>query len=354
MWASSRRWQPEHEERTLTRGARARNLKRLFGELGVPVPSQRRVYETARIARDSRYRVGRDSQGNPSILIETTDAVGAASLSDFEGRHLSIAHGVNCSISEDGVELAHERFSVVACVEADDLLKDRFFDAAETMLRSLGETPTVEELRQLAAGLIELFRLASQPPRGTIQGLWAELWLIAQSREPEVLLNAWHGEPTDAYDFNSGPDRLEVKSTSQRTRKHPFTHRQLHPPVGTQAVVASVFVESSGGGSTVSTLIQRIRRRVSNTRALRRLDYVVATTLGSDWRDGVEAAFDTELASESLSFYGVETVPSLPSDAPPGVSDIRYVSDLSDAQALGRDQMSAMGELLAAATTIDL
>ena len=338
----------------MTRGARARNLKRLFGELGVPVHSQGRVYETARIARDSRYRVGRDSQGNPSILIETTDAAGTAALSDFEGRHLRIGHGVNCSISEGGVDLAREQFSVVACVEADDLLKDRFFDAAETMLRSLGETPTVEELRQLAAGLIELFRLASQPPRGTIQGLWAELWLIAQSHGPEVLLSAWHAEPTDAYDFNSGPERLEVKSTSQGTRKHLFTHRQLHPPVGTQALVASVFVENSGGGPTISTLIERIRRRVSNTLALRRLDHVVASTLGSDWRAGFGAAFDSELASESLSFYTVEAVPSLPSDTPLGVSDIRYVSDLSGAQALGGDQMSGMGELLAAATSGDL
>ena len=337
----------------MTRGARARNLKRLFGELGVPVPSRGRVYETARIARDSHYRVGRDSQGNPSILIETTDATGAAALSDFEGRHLIIGHGVNCSISEGGVELAREQFSVVACVEADDLLKDRFFDAAETVLRSLGETPTVEELRRLAAGLIELFRLASQPPRGTIQGLWAELWLIAQSREPEVLLSAWHAEPTDAFDFNSGPDRLEVKSTSQRTRRHLFTHRQLHPPLGTQASVASVFVESSGGGPTVSALIERIRRRVSSTRALRRLDYVVASTLGSEWRVGVEAAFDSQLASESLCFYAVEAIPSLPSDTPPGVSDVRYVSDLSEAQALEDDQMSEMGELLAAATSID-
>ena len=110
----------------MTRGARAENLKRLFTELGVPTPGQGRTYETARIARDSRYRVGRDSQGNPSILIETTGAVGAAALSDFEGRHLQIGHGVNCSISEAGVEVGRERFTVVTCIDSDDPLNDRF------------------------------------------------------------------------------------------------------------------------------------------------------------------------------------------------------------------------------------
>ena len=322
-------------------------------ELGVPASSQGRVYEAARIARHSRYRVGRDSQGNPAILIETTGTAGAAALTDFEGRHVRVGHGVSCSVSEAGVEVGREQFSVVTCVDSDDLLKARFFDAAETLLRSLGETPAIEELRRVVAGLIELFRLASQPPRGTIQGLWAELWIIAQAREPEVLLDAWHAEPSDAYDFNSGPERIEIKSSSQRTRKHSFSHRQLQPPTGTRVAIASVFVESSGGGPTISTLVERIRRRVANPQALRRLDYIIASTLGTDWRTGVEAAFDSELASESHRFYTVDSVPSLPSDVPSGVSDIRYVSDLSGVQPLVGEEMLEYGELFAATAPVD-
>ena len=275
-------------------------------------------------------------------------------LSDFKGRHLRIGHGVSCSISEAGVEVGREQFSVLTCVESDDLLKDRFFDATETLLQSLGETPAIGELRRVIAGLIELFRLATQPPRGTIQGLWAELWIITQAREPEILLDAWHAESTDVYDFNNGPERLEIKSTSRRNRKHLFSHRQLKPPAGTRVAIGSVFVESSGGGPKISTLVERIRRRVDELEALKRLDYVVASTLGADWRSGVEAAFDSELASESLCFYTVETAPSIPSDIPPGVSDIRYVSDLSEAQALTYEEMLGNGELFAATTPVDL
>ena len=164
-----------------------------------------------------------------------------------------------------------------------------------------------------------------------------------------VLLNAWHAEPTDAYDFNSGPERLEIKSTSRRTRMHSFSHRQLHPPAGTRVAIASVFVESSGGGLKLATLLESVRRRVGSPGALRRLDYVVASTLGTDWRTGVEASFDSELASESLRFYQVEEVPSLPSDVPHGVSDIRYVSDLSGAQALSVEEMCGSGDLFVAA-----
>lgn len=337
----------------MTRGARARNLKRLFSGLGVPVSSQGRAYETARIARDSRYRVGRDSEGNPTILIATTDSAGAAALSDFVGRHLRIGHGVRCAINEAGVEVGRDQFSVVTCIDSDDLIRERFFDAVETMLRSLGEVPEVEELRRVVSGLVQLFRLASQPPKGTIQGLWAELWVIVQARNPEVLLSAWHAEPTNIFDFNSGPERLEVKSTSQRIRKHTFSHLQLKPPEGTRVAIGSVFVESSGGGPTISTLVERIRRRVTTPRPLRRLDYVVANTLGSDWRTGVKSSFDSELAAESLRFYATEAVPSLPSYIPQGITDIRYVSDLSGAEFLSREEMLGSGELFAATAPMD-
>ena len=336
----------------MTRGARGRHLKRIFAELGTPPPSQEHVYETAQIARRSRYRVGRDSQGNPAILIETTGTAGAATLTDFVGRHLRIGHGVTCSISESGVDIGREQFSVVVCVDSDDLLRDRFFDTSETLLRSLGETPVVEELRRLIDGMIELFRLATQPPKRTIQGLWGELWTIAQASEPDVLLDAWHAEPTDAFDFNSGPDRLEIKSSGHRTRKHTFSHRQLQAPAGTRVAIASVFVESSGGGPTVSRLVERIRRRVTKASALERLDNVVANSLGIEWRASAQAGFDSELASDSLRFYAAENVPSLSSEVPSGVSDIRYTSDLSTAQSLVPKEMLEIGGLFRAVSSV--
>ena len=333
----------------MTRGARAQHLKRLVADLGTPPSSEGRAYEAVRIAHDSRYRVGRDSEGNAVVLIETTGSAGAAALPDFEGRHLQINHGLNCAITMAGAEVERGRFSVVKCVEADDLLNDRFFDAIETLLRSLGEMPATEELRQVVAGLIELFRLATQPSRGTVQGLWAELWLIAQAREPEVLLDAWHSDPTDVYDFNSGAERIELKSAGQRIRRHHFSHRQLTPPAGTRVTIGSVFVESSGGGSTIAALVERIRRRVTQPRARRRLDHVVAATLGADWRSGMEAAFDSQVASESLQFFEVRAIPSIPPGFPAAVSGIRYVSDLSDVEALTHEQVLGYGDLFAAA-----
>lgn len=338
---------------TLTRGAKAGNLRRLFGGLGSPIAIQGRVYETARIAPGSRYRIGRDREGNAVVLIETTGVAGAASLPDFTGRHLQISHAVGCAIREAGADVGRGQFSVVICADADDHLKQRFFEIIETILRSLGEAPEAEALRRVVAGLIELFRLTTQAPRGTIQGLWAELWVIAHAGKPAILLDAWHAEHTDVYDFNSGLERLEIKSAGKRVRRHHFSHRQLCPPIGTRAVIASLFVESSGRGPTISSLHEQIRVCVSDPRALMRLDHIVADILGTDWRAGIDASFDSELASESLQFYRANDVPSLPADTPRGISDIRYISDLSATEALTSVEMLGYGDLFAAVLPID-
>lgn len=65
----------------------------------------------------------------------------------------------------------------------------------------------------------------------SIQGLWAELFVISIASNPEYLLKAWHSSLNDVYDFNDGIDKIEVKSTSKSHRIHKFSYDQLSPTV---------------------------------------------------------------------------------------------------------------------------
>src|SRR4029078_3598315 len=93
------------------------------------------------------------------------------------------------------------------------------------------------------ATIVELFRSLQAPPRKSVQGLWSELFLIAEARHPTLLLRAWHATPGDRYDFNLGTARLEVKSVAGAVRHHHFSLAQLSPTGGTTALVASLFIE---------------------------------------------------------------------------------------------------------------
>lgn len=187
-------------------------------------------------------------------------------------------------------------------------------------------------------------------PRKSVQGLWAELFCIARSREPAIMLEAWHQLPDDLYDFNLGKQRLEVKSASGGVRQHYFALAQLRPPPETTALFASVFVDQAGGGASVTELADRIRSRITTRpKLLLHLDRMIALTLGTNWREATEDRFDQELATQSLAFFETNVIPSVIPELPPGVSDVRFRADLSGCPSADLQAYRSQGSLFRAA-----
>ena len=156
-------------------------------------------------------------------------------------------------------------------------------------------------------------------------------------------------KPATVSDFASGPQRLEVKSNSSRRREHHFTLEQVTRPGKTTVVIASVFVERSGGGLSLRQLFENSRARVSNDPALlRRIDAVFYSSLGSGWADAMDEAFDWELATGSLAFYAAAAVPKPDNPAPRLVSDVRFRSDLGALAPIPTSQLRELGDIYAA------
>jgi hypothetical protein len=63
-----------------------------------------------------------------------------------------------------------------------------------------------------------------------------------------------------------------------------------------------------------------------------RVEKVIGLTLGESWRRATDKHFDYRLAEESLSFYEPEQIPRISPDIPPGVSEVRFRSDLTGQQ----------------------
>lgn len=127
--------------------------------------------------------------------------------------------------------------------------------------------------------------------------MWAELFLVARAPDPVAMAETWHGEDTERYDFACGQQRLEVKASAGRVRQHHFSLEQLKPPAKTRLLIASLFVEASGGGATVADLVDRIRQPLYDVPSLLlRIDSRVAAVIGDSWRDLEQQAFDFDLA----------------------------------------------------------
>jgi len=148
-----------------------------------------------------------------------------------------------------------------------------------------------------------------------------------------LLIAAWHAAPTAKYDFTSGRDKIEVKSTSSEERVHRFALDQLNPGEHSNLLIASVIVRESGpafDGLSVKGLYQKICERVTAINSQLRLYTIIANTIGSDIDklDGVY--FDYTGACDSLAFYDYHDVPSISKNhVPEKVSEVKFTSDLS-------------------------
>lgn len=272
--------------------------------------------------------IGKDNAGNPVLLVETDEAGPRGQGDPIVLENLSVLHNVDCRLQSQGGVANTARFSVVRCCGDDRTLHEYFLRVLAPILGALPPRPQRRQVVDAINTLIELFRRATQPPRKTVQGLWAELYVIQVASDPSHLIRCWHTMPEDRFDFADGRQRLEVK-TAGRVRAHHFSYEQLCPSAGALSVVASVLMERSAGGQSVYDLVDLIRQRVTEHHLLVHLDAVVALTLGSDWRAAQEDRFDRQLATESLRFLDARTIPCIPGELPPEVSDIHFRVDLT-------------------------
>jgi putative PD-(D/E)XK family protein DUF4420 len=328
----------------------AADLRALFDDLESPkAQSQERMAVSAVPIPDlPTHRIGKDVSGSPALLISTEETGSATYPVQLE--NLSVQHGVRCRIWRDGRMIEEGTFTVLLCPSPNPIVVDYFLQVIPPFLAVLGEHPTDAQVTELVKGLVDLFQALSEPPRKSVQGLWAELFLIAQAQDPREMIRAWHVNPTERYDFNSGTERIEVKSAAGRTRVHHFSIDQLSPPQTAVLVVASVLVEMSGGGTSIRDLAVEVKSRLNGAPdLLARLESVLGWTLGDGLLKARDQGFDVELAKQSLKYFQASNIPKPTGDIPEEVFDIRFRADLTNTESIDLQSLATTPGLFSAA-----
>lgn len=277
-----------------------------------------------------QHRLGKDPHGAPSLLVAVADSRDQVWSAPIVLEHLTVQHDVDCRVTRPDGSAEEGRFTVVRCTGRDRALHAYFLRVTAAVVALLGEAPTNGDVSTAIDRLIELFRAMAVAPRKSVQGLWAELLLMARLRDPAPLVTAWHVLPSDRYDFSAGSQRIEVKSATGHTRQHYFALEQLLPVPGTQALIASILVERAGAGTSLMDLVSEVRSRIGGEpQLLLHVDQIVTQTLGDSWRHAQEERFDRQLAENSLTFFEPGVIPRVDPNLPLGVSDVRFRADLT-------------------------
>jgi hypothetical protein len=323
-------------------------LADLFASLTQPVRDTDLPSFSTVVIGNGPHRLGKGVDGAPALLVSLPS--GGPVGTPVELEHISVQQGIRCLLWRPGAEPEVATVALVRCRGIEPFLLDYFLGVIEGVLPLLGPTPSEGRVREVVTALTELFRALELPPRKTIQGLWGELYVIAQSSDVMVLLDAWHIDPAESYDFSGPGQRIEVKSAAGTVRSHIFSLAQLDPPGGAAAIVASLFVERAGGGVSLGELLEEVRQRLSARPDLAiRLDQVVSASLGQSWRNGLAERFDRERAQESLAFFDVGTIPSIQRiHVPASVSEVKFRSELMRVQPLSEGAVRQQGGLFQA------
>ncbi len=308
-----------------------------------------RCYSTVSIPDNNDIKIGKDIEDTPCVLIKTN----IVSTSDFIApillENLSIEFNLECIVHQQDGTKEISKFTVVICHDLDSFIVKFFFNIMVYVIEIIGKRPADIEIYNALNAVVDLFRSLTQPPRKSVQGLWSELFLISKSNSPITLLQAWHFSPEDRYDFCSNNMRIEVKSSSQRMRKHHFSLEQLNPPPNTNLLIASVFVERSGGGISISDLLINIREKLENEpRWVLYLERIVSQTLGTSLKNGLSERFDYELSISSLAFFDYKVVPTIKSKLPIEVSNVHFISDISGKPNIKVQDFRSLGGLFGA------
>src|SRR6266487_2164402 len=177
------------------------DLVALFNSFQPPnaVAGQPTRFSAQLIPGYEQHRLAKDTQDIPSLLISVSDVSGGERPIPIKLEHLTVQYDVDCRISRSDGTIEEGRFTVVRCTGSDKALHTYFLRSIGAIVVSLGTAPSRRDVAHAIKNLTILFRPMTEKPRKSVQGLWAELFLIARAYDSATMVAAWHMTSEDRY-----------------------------------------------------------------------------------------------------------------------------------------------------------
>ena len=307
------------------------DLTTIFEQLSKPKADSTSLeaFDALPVPGRNQWRIAKSETGLPAVLVAVDAPMERDRPVAVNLANLRVEHNVRCGVSRpgDGVEIA--RYSIIQCLSGDPDVQACFLRTIGGALVGFDGPVKAKDLVELVDRLVVLFRLVGKPRERAIQGLWAELFVILSASDPAMMIDAWHIQSVEHFDFSRGNERLEVKSSSNRSREHMFSFEQVYPPSGASVLIASVNVEEQTNGRSLGHLWDKVADAAPSAEARLKVERICVQSLGQDLSTGRAFSGDWNLAIETLAFYHVEDIPRPSSHCPPGLSQLRFCSDLS-------------------------
>lgn len=324
------------------------NLIDVFLEIEIPQTENSKLFNATALSDFTFAKLGVNYLGFPVVLISSKLDQTYLSQKNIKLKYIELTHNLECKVFGNGKsEIGN--YSVIIFKSNEKTLQNYFLGITQSLLNALSKKPTQKEVFETFKNFVEIFRSLTETPTKTIQGLWAELILIEQSKSPETLINYWHNIPEEKFDFNADREKIEVKSSSNLERIHIFTAEQLNPSNESQVIIASIFTKQVSNGLNILDLLDIIDKRIVEIELKEKIYRIVAKTLGNTFEQTTKIKYDYDLAKNSLRFFRHQDISKVERiNIPERVSEVKFKSDLTNIKAIDLTKIFTSGQLFKA------
>jgi len=277
------------------------------------------------------HLIGVDSDNEIILFIDFTNAKGN-SYGQSSGRFLEVNYDVNCSFERNSDKYKiNQNFCILKLknVEFEPVLKKYFLNLCLDLVTKLGDKPDISEIYTFIEKTKQLFAQLTQTSKTDEIGLWGELFLINESNDLAYMIDAWHINKTDRFDFNDGINKIEIKTTTKSQRIHHFSLTQLDKLLTSKTMICSIMTCKIDLGLSIYDLYENILFRINDKYKdiLREKIFKVAGNQLSKF----DMKFDSDMAKTSCKYYSAKSIPSITEGSIDiGVTNIEFDSDLQN------------------------
>ena len=284
-------------------------------------------FRVKNIKNYTSFFIGIDSQDKVVFLIKPRDFKTNKQPISSRGDYLDILFNKDCEIRSNG-NVIKDSFVVLPLKTNENKIIDVFLDMCGYITNKLKDNPNYKEVIKIVESLRDMFSKLTQGRDIKEIGLWGELFLIYVSTNKEFLIDSWHINNSDTFDFNDGNTKLEVKTTTLGQRIHNFRLNQILKSIDSESLIVSIMTTPIERGVSVEDLINKIKKNLIPDYKIKLMKRVI--DVAGDKLPEFKAKFDATTAENNYKFYKASTIPSIHQNSiiDPGVSNVNFNSNL--------------------------
>ena len=296
-------------------------------KLKVSNESKSDIYIAEKIDISKEHSIVKDENNRPKFLFRIENVSNEKQIEISSQDNFRFQYNVECEIKRDNIT-TEELYTILECLSDNQEIQKMFLDVSNLIISKIGVTTSNNEIIEYIKLLKKLVEIRKNKSFRDVQGLWAELFVIAEYDNSENILKAWQSTGTERWDFYDSSTAIEVKSTQKTPIIHHFTHEQLYSKNDNIYVISLKLLRSENGLSC-NDLISKIKQIVNDDQLKFKLDTI--STLMKIPNQLDEIRFDLKYAKENISIYNANDIPRVES-IKKGIKNLKYSVDMSHAK----------------------